>query len=548
MPTPKLEDSQLEIAVDAYYAHKGNKSQAAKSIGIHRRSLDHRLEEARRRFKIKIDRVADGKIEAEKTKTRKRPKRGRIQRYILTSAQNNTHLHPGWETLITYRDYLDGLDNADCEIIVGTYSYQTATYGKKAVKRGTYNPVTANEELWYDPAIEPYIIDVGVEIAPGLVWCGEQNILPTSRNPLVSFEDYNGRKSNIVPHAKTTMESVASMANEPTKFNFTTGTITQRNYIQKRAGILAGQSHSYGALLVEVDSDGNWFVRQLHIDDDNVIMDVGPQGSGGVRVSPDEVTETDVVKSIYWGDAHAAELSLWIRKLAWGSGGMLDTLRPTHQFIGDIFSMRSRSHHETHDFHRSYRKHAEEQESVQEEVQLTTDFANDANRPWCEMIIVPSNHDRHLDRWLNEFDFRRDPLNAKYFCLLQYQILDAIDRDDVTFNILEYAMRSAGLDVSVRFLPLDESCVIAGIENGLHGDLGPNGSNGSTRALTKLGRPINKGHDHTAAIRGVVYSAGACAEHFSYSKGPNSHSVSHIVTYENGSRAIVTMWSGKWRA
>ncbi len=107
----------------------------------------------------------------------------------------------------------------------------------------------------------------------------------------------------------------------------------------------------------------------------------------------------------------------------------------------------------------------------------------------------------------------------------------------------------------VRFLGEDESFVVAkdkrgkgGVECGLHGDRGPNGARGSTRNLTKLGRPLNKGHDHKAGIDGKVFSAGACAIRLPYMKGPSAHSISHIVTYKNAARSILTMWANDWRA
>ena len=260
------------------------------------------------------------------------------------------------------------------------------------------------------------------------------------------------------------------------------------------------------------------------------------------------MTERPVVNGFYWGDIHTHEMEPWVRNLVWGNGGMLDTHTAKYQFMGDVFSMHTRGHHEIRNFHERYRKQAEDEELVEDEIQVTTDFLNEADRPWCEMVIVPANHDRHLDRWLNEADFRLDTVNAKYFCWLQYHLLDAIDEGDKDFNILEFATREKGLHEGIRFLSMDESFMTVGIENGLHGDKGQNGSRGSTVSLGKLGRPLNKGHDHTAAIRGNVYSAGACSLRFGYMDGPNSHSVSHIVNYENGSRAIVTMWSGKWRA
>lgn len=548
MATPRVSDEELHDDVRAYYDSGGNKSAAARARGLKRETYNDRLRMAQMRLGVKLGKVADGRLLPAGSTAFRLPKRGKIARYVLTSAQNNTHLHPGFNNLLALVDWLNGRDGDSCRLMVGTFSYQTASYGPKAVKRGRFDRCGAHEELWYAPELERFIVDQSVELAPGLVWCGEQNVLPTARHPLTAFEDYNGRKSNIVPHAKVAMESVASMADEATKFNFTTGTVTQMNYIQKKAGILAEQKHSYGALLVEVDSGGNWFVRQLQLGEDDSVMDVGPPGSPGVRVQAGMVTERPVVEVVTWGDIHASEMDPWVRALAWGAGGMLDTLRPRFQFMHDVFSMRARNHHEERDFHRTYAKMAHGENDVQGELNLTADFLAEADREFCETVVVPSNHDRHLDRWLNEADFRKDPANARTFVRLQQRVLDAFDRGERDFNLLEWALRDAGCPDRVRFLALDESFLVRGVEHALHGDLGPNGSRGSTRGLTRLGRPITKGHDHTAAIRDGVYSVGACSLNFPYMSGPTSHSVSHVVQYENGQRAVITMWAGRWRA
>ncbi len=547
MARSPVPDHDLERAVEAYYDAAGNKADAARALGLKYQTYLDRLNMAQDRFGITLGKVADGRVEGMDIEARKLPPSGGVARYLLTSIQNNTHLHPGWRNLIALRDWLDGLDGGTCELMVGTFSYQMAAYGRKAVKRGTYDR-SVNDALWYAPEAEPHIVDTAVELAPGLVWCGEQNILPTARHPLTAMEDYNGRKSNIVPHAKIAMESVASMADEPTKFNYSTGTMTQRNYIQKRAGILAEQKHTYGATLVEVDDKGVWFVRQLEVGPDNEIMDIGPRGFQGIVARDGQVTETGSVLYMVWGDFHAHELELWIKNAVWGDGGVLDTLQPEFQFMHDVFTMHSRGHHEIKDFHSRYRKQYEDHEVVEEEVEATAAQMNDADRPFCEMIVVRSNHDVHLDRWLNEADFRQDTLNARYFCWLQYHLLKAIDDGDSHFNVLEFALSEKGLNESIRFLQYDESFVLGGAENGLHGDKGPNGSRGSTRGLTKLGRKVNKAHDHTAAIRDQVFSAGACSMRFHFMDGPNTHSVSHIVGYRNGARAIMTMFAGKWRA
>jgi len=546
-----VSDNELQLVVDAYYEAAGNKSEAARMVNIKRRTYTDRLAMAQIRLGIKLGKVADGRIDLAETAQRKLPKKGHIARYILTSIQNNTHLHPGFNNLLAYHEWLDDLPKGSCELIIGTYTYQKSTYGSKAVKRGTLD-TQKDEDLWYAREAEPYIIDNSLELAPGLVWCGEMNILPTTKYPLdnTNLANYNGRKSNVFPHTRIAMSSVASMPDEATKLNYTTGTVTQLNYIQKMAGIVAERNHCYGALLVEVDSTGNWYARQLHIDNDDAIMDIGPEGSKGVHVQLGQVNELSVVEGIYFGDSHVAEMALWVRELSWGKGGMLDTLRPKYQFHGDIFSMRSRSHHELASIRRSFQKHIDGDEIVQDEVRLTADFANEANRDWCEMVLIPSNHHRHLEQWIEvaKRDWWTDTANLRYYLELALAMTSAIENDDTGFDLLEWAMIGEGLDDDIRFLSEDESFVVAGVENGLHGDLGPNGSRGSTKGLTKLGRPLNKGHDHTAAIRDEVYSAGVCGARFVYQKGPSSHSHSHIVTYGNGKRALITMWSNKWRA
>lgn len=548
-------DEELRADVEAYVTAGGNRSEGARIRGLPRMTFNDRLKEAEVRFGMKLGRVADGRIETVEHEMRELPKPGSVARYIFTSAQNNTHLHPGWINLKAYSDWLNtGLGDDTCEFMVGTYSYALDAYGAKSVKRGSWKPDSSGP--WYDPQITEFIKDNRIELAPGLVWCGEMNILPTAPQPLSGLDTYNGRKSNIIPHAKIAMESVASMAKEGTKFNWTTGTITQRNYIQKGAGIKAERGHSYGGLLVEVSSDGNWWARQLHIDGNGHIYDIGPSGFSGVRIADALVRPLvgEGIDSITWGDIHEAEMEPWVRELGWtGHPSMLDTLRPKRQIMHDIFSMRSRGHHEMKDFHSMYAKQAMGIDSVEAEVESCAVFLRESHRPWCETIVVPSNHDRHLNRWLKEEDPRKDLKNARYHGHLQSALLASMDRKEWDFNILEYALREKAIPDDVRFLLQDESFVICrdvdgGIECGLHGDLGSGGARGSTRGLARLGRAVNKGHDHKATIHENVYSVGACSLDFAYMKGPSAHSISHVVTFENARRQIITMWEGRFRA
>lgn len=561
MATPQVDIEELKKDVDAYMQAGGNRSEAARLRKLDRRTYTDRLAMAQTRLGIQLGKVVDGRVDFVKAVKRPLPKGKNVARYILSSCQNNTHPHkPGLTGLLAYDKWLNRFRKGDtCEFILGSFSYAIDAYGAKSVKRGAYKPKAG---LWYDPELEPYIKDEAIQLAPGLVWCGEMNILPTAVHPLTGLDDYNGRNSNIVPHVKHAMESVASLPDEATKFNYSTGAITLRNYIQKRAGIVAERKHAYGALIVEVDSAGNWYVRQLQVGEEGEIYDIGPDGYAGVKIANGKVearATTDAansyVEAISWGDIHAAEMDLGVRELGWGEGGMIDQLVPRKQFMHDIFSMRARGHHEIKNFHRTYAKFCNDEGSVEDELRVTADFMKEAARVWCETIVVRSNHDRHLDRWLNEARPEHDPLNALIFTTLQFKVLEAMNQGNNDFNILEWALRNVegSIPEAVRFLAEDESFVVCkhhdgGIECGLHGDLGINGARGSTQGLLKLGRRVNKEHDHTAAIRGGVFSGGACSLSFPYMKGPNSHSVSHILVFENSARQIITMWGSKFRA
>jgi hypothetical protein len=107
---------------------------------------------------------------------------------------------------------------------------------------------------------------------------------------------------------------------------------------------------------------------------------------------------------------------------------------------------------------------------------------------------------------------------------------------------------------SLRFLREDESFVVChsyagGVENGMHGDLGPNGARGSIRAFARMGRRANVAHSHSAGIFNEVYQAGTSSMlDLGYNRGPSSWSHTHIVTYPEGTRSMVTLWKGRWRA
>lgn len=513
---------------ELYYQLSGNITHIANAIGCSRDSVSRTI----KKLRLAEQPLAEGQIK--EISAAKWPSKNRC--YIFTSAQNNTHIHKKiWENLLALADYYNA------RICVGTFTYNKNRYGPMAVKRGTYEG--SDRELWYDPAIDGYIVDRRVEVARGLEWNGEMNILPTAENPLSGFEVYNGRRSGIFPHVKVEMRSVASNKDESTKFNYTTGTITQRNYIQKKAGLKAESHHSYGGLLVEVDSNGDWFARQVLADNDGTIYDLEYVVKDGV------VSHHNGVEAITWGDIHSLLLD---SKREAVLQDILNTLEPKYQFFHDLLLGSVISHHDWKNPHEQFRKHCRGGgwNSFTEELKNVKRFLERMHRDNCKSVIVDSNHDKAwIERWLRETDYRKDPENAITFLRLQLAYYLSIKQDpNSKINIFQLALESPKF---LRFLDTDESFTITRkkIECGWHGHLGSDGRRGSPETLCRMGRKANIAHTHSAGIYKGLYVAGlSSTPDMGYNHGPSSWSFSHIVTYPNGKRAVITVWNNKWSA
>lgn len=473
-------------------------------------------------------------------------KRTRHPRYILTCAQNNTNVHPEvWKSLKLLAEHYGA------QLLVSTFLYSKRGLGarndKAQLKTPAGNRKTRDQdEIWFDTAILPYVNNNRVEIAKGLVWCGELNIIPTAARPLSGLESYTGRASMVVPHTHIAMQSIATVGGAA-KLNFTTGTVTLRNYIQRKEGFKAEFHHCYGGLLVEVDDDGHWWVRQLNADSEGTIYDLDVKASGG------KVTTGNRVEAITFGDVHVANIDTDVANATWAPGGMVDKLKPRFQIVHDVLDFYSRSHHTIKDPYKKLARHVNGAENVAEEVANVGKFLRKIARKGCQTIVVDSNHDRHLDRWLRENDGRYDAVNARYWSQLNSQLVDFISENGhEPDSLLAFSLRDT--PTHAKFLNTDSSFILCpqaggGIECALHGDQGANGARGGIRQFAKMGRRSNVGHSHSAGIDGGCYQTGTKSKlKLEYNHGLSSWTHSDIVTYANGKRAIITFFAGKWRA
>jgi hypothetical protein len=444
-------------------------------------------------------------------------------------------------------------DHYGAQIMVGTFSYNQNNYGKLAVKKGTKK---AHENtLWFDPAIEPYTCDRRVELAPGLTWAGNMNILPTEDNPISGLETYGGSPSVIFPHTKIEMRCIANTPDQPPKMIYTTGAVTLMNYLQKKLGIKAEHHHRYAFLLVEVDSEGNWWARQVAArKNGRNIQDLNVEVEDGKIVSTKAT-----VDAITWGDLHG---TIAQPEVVDASQSMLDELKPKYQFLHDIFEGISVNPHlrKYKAIHEKFTAWLRGLHRVDEELKQTRVVLERYLRPWCKTVCPDANHDRAwFKKWLREYDYRVDPPNTEIFLRMQtfmYEQLRA-GTPAKNVNLTKFVLEDiAGMKTgAIRVLLPDEPFQVEEVECGLHGHLGPDGAFGSPSNLAKIGKKATTAHTHACGIYHGLYVAGTSSKltkDWDYTVGPSSWSWSHVVQYGNGQRAIVTMklvdGQIKWRA
>lgn len=462
--------------------------------------------------------------------------------FVLTCAQNNTKLHEGfWASLMHY------LKHRNAQLHVSQFVYnKDGTSASDQRKNST--KVSDKDDLWYDPRLLPYTSIESLELAPGLVWCGELNIIPTAKTPLSTLNTYTKDASGIVPHVKMHMQSIPTMKYEPVKFMYTTGTVTQRNYIQRVAGQVAEFHHVFGAIVAEVDQHGHWWVRQINADNDGGFYDLDTYYSpNGIDLTKHRVL------AVTHGDIHGLKADSYVLSAVFQEGGILDMLFPEYQFFHDTIDFTPRNHHNVKDPHFLFDTWNSKEDSVEREFFIAAEILDRAHRDWCKSVVIESNHDVAFTRWLKDTSAFFDPPNVDFWLRNNTVRVREVSMGR-KINIFQYALvkayRAMKLDGTFTFVAEDDSYKIAdgSIECGLHGHLGPNGSRGSPKNLRVAGK-ANTAHTHTAGIIDGVYTAGVYGNlDMGYNKGPSSWSHSLIVTYPNSKRCILTIKRGRaWR-
>lgn len=459
-------------------------------------------------------------------------KLGPVKRYVITAAQNATPVHEGF--LRCLERYCD---HNEAELLVVPIRYKNPT--------SRWSKSQSNDEEWA-AELTRYLWNQRKALNPNIVLLGDVKTQPTAISPLAGFESMTAGESTILAHTKLQLRTVPTPAHKMPKILTTTGAVTVPNYTDSRLGKLGEFHHSLSACVVEIA--GKMFhLRQLQ----------GARGDGSfydleARYDPERIVHTEQVKALVMGDTHRDFIDPGVEAATFGPGGIIDVCKPETLVWHDVNDNYAVNPHHRHNPFNALAKSLGDREDARAELDRTMDFLvrKTAGR---KGIVIPSNHNDFLRRWILNSDWRELPPSNMLFYLQTATAM--VEGTKLTSKGTEYpdpfvywARQSFKGASNIEVLDVDESRVIAGIEVGMHGDLGPNGARGSVRNLRRLGTKSFIGHSHTPGIEEGCYQVGTSTRlRLEYNLGPSSWLNTHGLIYPNGKRALINLIEGCWR-
>jgi len=471
------------------------------------------------------------------------------RKFIFSGAQNDTEVHKGfWTNLKAYAKSIDA------EIAIGPGTYETQWWSE-------HNP----DSRAYDDVLKDHLCFGQLEIGPNFMFCGQMNILPTASSPISDLVSNSRGKWAVYPHAKRQLRSVPST--DPTvqaSQVMSTGLVTRPKVIPRKAGIKSLFHHVLGAVVVEFDRDGDVFCRHISADKEGSFYDLDAYVKNGKIIrgkhraralTPPDIHRAKMgpvnARAIFGYDIETGKCLPHVRSL-------IDLLRPEVVTLHDLFDNETRNHHHVKDPSHNYEQAVRGRDKVLIEVAEAADFAIAIKRPGMKVVVVESNHDIGLNRYVAEGRFRLDGVNARLGNQLEADMLDRAEvvarcRDEhistPNWSLLEIVMRrlrGCAMD-DIAWAYDGKSYTIDGIEHGHHGFRGANGARGTVIGYARLGIKMTIDDKHAPAIEDGVYVGGALDLNHGYNKGPSGWAVSAVVQQPDGKRQLITLQNGKIR-
>jgi len=465
------------------------------------------------------------------------------KRFLVTYAQNNTPTHKKFFSNV--KKYALKHD-AGIHVIAGRYKNPTSV--------GT----AIKTELWH-PDVVPYLDAARHDIHKYVSIMSDIKIQPTAVNPMTGLQAMSGINSCIFGHPKVQMEMIPVLEESKPKMMVTTGSCTISNYTDSKAGKKGEFHHQLGFVIVEIQDDETFYMRQVTADDDgnfsDLFYDVKFKGEEELikfnsKADKDDwlekyfndkpsklvgdsiVTKKQKIEACVLGDLHYGHHD---QEVLDKTHEFMGDLKPKHVVLHDVFDGYSISHHAMKDPFIQYGKEVNGTNDLKKEVDELMGGLKPFKK-YKNVVIVRSNHDDFLDRWLKNGDWKKQPTYKNSPLYMEYSGILLRQHAETPENVMGIIPEL----ISKKFpkfktLGRKDSYRVLDWEVGQHGDLGTNGSRGSLMQFRKLNTKIIVGHYHSPGRKDGALAVGTTTKlRVGYNQGPSSWLQSHVIIHQNG--------------
>ena len=478
----KLTDQDKQFLINSYISRKElglSMEEVAANIG-HQMGVSERT--IRKWWSEKLGMKEKVEVEPEilvQAKEKKHDVNKKI--FLITSAQSATPINKKFiKNMEAYAEHING------EILVIPFRYQNPT--------SVFSEDQKNND-WWDANIVKYLTLNRHDLNNGISILSDVPIQPTASNPLLGLEGMTGQHSCIVGHPRVELKTIPVMEGCKPKIMFTTGACTKPNYTSSKAGKKGEFHHSLGFAIVEIKDDEVFFFRQVGANDKT-----GEFIDLFYHVKDNKITRETEIEACAMGDIHVAHVDDEVVDLTLND--LFVKLKPKSLFIHDIIDSESISHHNLKNPFILHQKELDGSNSLQKEI--------DEMLTWLEKIeqynvyIVKSNHDIHIDRFLEENDWRK--LTTFKNAIPYMELATARLKGEAPNGVVPYLINKKF--PKFKCLNDDSNVTVNGFLMSIHGHLGASGSRGSVQQFSRLSTKSVTGHSHTICRVGGAVSVG----------------------------------------
>lgn len=455
-------------------------------------------------------------------KAKKRTLDPKKKRFIITWAQNDTPVHePFFSNLEAYAKFI----KAEILVIAGRYKNPTSVFSDKS------------HETW-EKIIDPYLDANRHDIHKYLSILSDVRVQPTAVDPMTGLQGMTGINSCIIGSPKMQLEMLPVLEGTRPKMMITTGACTFHNYTDSKSGKKGEFHHILGFVVVEIKDEEVFFVRQVTATEEGNFTDLFYKVSYDNDEVENRVTEIEHIEAAVLGDLHWGKHDEKVMK---STLDLFSKLYPKNVILHDVFDGNSINHHENGDPFIQYHKEVSGENSLKKEIDTMLNGIK-IFEPY-NTVIVRSNHDDFIDRWLKSTDWRKTvtPKNSlEYMEFSAAILLKKAPNGIIPFLINQRYPK-------FKTLGRSDSFIVKDWELGQHGDIGSNGSRGSLLQFRKLNTKVIVGHYHSPGRKDGALSVGTSTKlRIGYNIGASNWHQSHVIIHEDSKAQHIHFVDGEY--